>query len=410
VVNIALSGWPENFGNYVINMDSMFYAFASGASSLISLKIPDFPVGFGSQTTNMSYMFQDLAYQAYKLTLFQYPNFPVGFGSQAKTLRQMFDRSLLSTGVRNITIVFPAGFGQNTTTMYNMFTWVGGSGMTIDWSRTETFQSNANASGMFGNFSYGDGGLTLIFNTSKSAQTFAGKINSYDASKTTKIERSIVYFNTNGKFNVPEQEVSPSDKVIKPTNPKGYTFVNWYTNTDLTGTPFNFNTPINYNLTLYAVYTKNIEPAPQPVSVLTPTFATIKLLKIHAPITRFSVKKNKKVKFKYMLIYSNGMIKQNIKNIKYKKIGRKKVTIKAGNKRLKLVIRVVKRVVKSDGIKIIKVKSNSLIYIKIKSKDAAYYKFPKFSGKSKLNKYGIYTNKHQTIKIKWWGKSFKKKV
>jgi hypothetical protein len=144
--------------------------------------------------------------------------------------------------------------------------------------------------------------------------------------------------------------------------------------------------------------------------VPSPTPATINLTKIYTPINYFSIKKNKKVKFKYVLIYSNGTIKQKVKNLKYKKTGKKTFTIKVSNKRLKVVLRVKKTITKPIKVKVIKVKSIGKYFVKIKAKNDAYYKFPKYNGKSKLNKYGIYKVKKQTVKVKWWGRSFKKKV
>jgi uncharacterized repeat protein (TIGR02543 family) len=213
------------------------------------------------------------------------------------------------------------------------------------------------------------------------------------------IQRCVVKFNTDGASIVPDQYVIMGSTVKKPINPvkKGYRFNNW--SLDLLGfkIPFSFNIPILTNITLYATWVKN-----------TPKSASV--IKVYAPITHFSVIKNKTVKFKYVVLYSNNKIVNKTKKIKYKKIGKKKLTLKYKNKKLKLVIRVANKKVKPNGIKIIKVKSKKLYFLKIKSKDAAYYQFPKFNGKSKINKYGIYKIKKQTVKIKWWGKSFKKKI
>ena len=65
-----------------------------------------------------------------------------------------------------------------------------------------------------------------------------------------------VQFESNGGSAVESQTVSYGEKATKPANPtkSGYTFANWYEDSILV-TPFNFNTPITSDWTLYAKWT-----------------------------------------------------------------------------------------------------------------------------------------------------------
>lgn len=78
----------------------------------------------------------------------------------------------------------------------------------------------------------------------------------------------IVTFNSNGGSKVLEQSVTGGGKIVKPNNPSKnatlsteYTFLNWYTSLDngniLSNQPFDFDTIITDNLTLYAKWTEN---------------------------------------------------------------------------------------------------------------------------------------------------------
>ena len=77
----------------------------------------------------------------------------------------------------------------------------------------------------------------------------------------------IITFNSNGGSKVLEQSVIGGDKVVEPNNPSKnatlsteYTFLNWYTSLDngntLSNQPFDFDTVITENLTLYAKWTE----------------------------------------------------------------------------------------------------------------------------------------------------------
>jgi uncharacterized repeat protein (TIGR02543 family) len=56
---------------------------------------------------------------------------------------------------------------------------------------------------------------------------------------------------------VSNQTISHGSTATLPTPPTrtGYTFDNWYPNSNLTGDPYDFNSPITSNLTLYAKWT-----------------------------------------------------------------------------------------------------------------------------------------------------------
>jgi uncharacterized repeat protein (TIGR02543 family) len=63
----------------------------------------------------------------------------------------------------------------------------------------------------------------------------------------------VVTFNSNGGSNVPDQIVESGGTAARPANPiwSGYTFDNWYSDTDLT-TVYDFSAPVTENITLYA--------------------------------------------------------------------------------------------------------------------------------------------------------------
>ena len=75
-----------------------------------------------------------------------------------------------------------------------------------------------------------------------------------------------VTFNTMGGSYVQEQQLPRGQKAVRPDNPnkEGYTFDNWYTTIDL-DVVYDFNTPVNDNITLYANW--NEGPSPPPTSV-----------------------------------------------------------------------------------------------------------------------------------------------
>jgi uncharacterized repeat protein (TIGR02543 family) len=201
-----------------------------------------------------------------------------------------------------------------------------------------------------------------------------------------------------------------NDKVsIKASNKVGYTFNGWTSNNQsvtnqLKGKGINatFTMP-DSNITVTANYKKNIVPV------------NVKVTKVYSPITKFSVKKNKKVKIKYAILYSNNTIKQKTKTVKYNKTGKKTLTLKYQNKKLKLTIRVLNKTVKpKTNAKVTVTKANGLYFLKVKGKINAYYKFPKFSKVtgSPLYKWGIYfkSANNKKITVKWYGKALKKKI
>ena len=65
-----------------------------------------------------------------------------------------------------------------------------------------------------------------------------------------------VTFNTNGGSAVPSQTVKAGEQAVKPANPTkpSCNFAGWYTDAQLT-TQYNFNSPVNANITLYAKWT-----------------------------------------------------------------------------------------------------------------------------------------------------------
>lgn len=72
-----------------------------------------------------------------------------------------------------------------------------------------------------------------------------------------------VSFDSNGGSNVDDQTVSHDHTANEPNNPTkdNHSFVGWYLNPDLTGDPYDFNTPVTGDLTLYAKWQAVINPA-----------------------------------------------------------------------------------------------------------------------------------------------------
>ena len=66
-----------------------------------------------------------------------------------------------------------------------------------------------------------------------------------------------ITFNSNGGSSVSSQTVSYGDTISKPSNPTrdGYTFKYWSTSSS--GSEYNFNTTVNSNMTLYAIWEQN---------------------------------------------------------------------------------------------------------------------------------------------------------
>ncbi len=83
-----------------------------------------------------------------------------------------------------------------------------------------------------------------------------------DVTKQVTIRLSRLYYNTvsfykNSDELLSSQQVNVGEKIIKPANPTdtGHTFSFWSTSSDkAVAQPFNFNSPVNENITLYAIW------------------------------------------------------------------------------------------------------------------------------------------------------------
>ena len=77
----------------------------------------------------------------------------------------------------------------------------------------------------------------------------------------------LVTFETNGGSDVLSQNVEENQQVTEPTNPKktGYTFTGWYTDSILT-TPYDFDSPVTKEITLYAGWKKVSQVVTTPVN------------------------------------------------------------------------------------------------------------------------------------------------
>ena len=74
--------------------------------------------------------------------------------------------------------------------------------------------------------------------------------------KWTELEKYTVTFDTDGGSEISSKEVNEGEKVAKPSNPTkaGYIFKEW----QLNGKTYNFNSPVTKNITLKAVWTKEL--------------------------------------------------------------------------------------------------------------------------------------------------------
>ncbi|MGE7694313.1 InlB B-repeat-containing protein [Lysinibacillus sp. NPDC094177] len=79
-------------------------------------------------------------------------------------------------------------------------------------------------------------------------------------------------FDVDGGSAINSEKVKHGNKVTKPTNPtkSGYTFAGWYTDNKFE-TPFDFEKGITSDSTIYAKWTKNIDPTPGPGPAPDPT-------------------------------------------------------------------------------------------------------------------------------------------
>ena len=89
-----------------------------------------------------------------------------------------------------------------------------------------------------------------------------------------KLTQYKVTFDTNGGSSVATQTVLPGSKATQPGNPTkasdenyNYTFAGWYSNVGLTD-PYNFDTAVNSNITIYAKWNRTDRPANETIQNL----------------------------------------------------------------------------------------------------------------------------------------------
>ena len=88
-----------------------------------------------------------------------------------------------------------------------------------------------------------------------SAATSCSKGSNSDEPSEVESDKATVTFNTNGGSEIDAQELDKGDKASRPaTDPTkaGFVFAGWYTTAECTGDPFDFDTEINEDITLYA--------------------------------------------------------------------------------------------------------------------------------------------------------------
>ena len=94
---------------------------------------------------------------------------------------------------------------------------------------------------------------------------FVGKVDDVTcyANGVTPTVNYLVSFNTNGGSSIDPVAVADGGKVAQPTDPakEGYTFQGWYTDVDCTQA-YDFDTEVTADITLYAKWEKDTDPAP----------------------------------------------------------------------------------------------------------------------------------------------------
>lgn len=87
--------------------------------------------------------------------------------------------------------------------------------------------------------------------------------------KDEEISKYLIRFDTNGGNTIDNQIVSKNEKIEKPNDPQkeGYSFIEW----QLDGKRFDFNTAINKDITLVAIFEKNKEEVKPVETPTTPT-------------------------------------------------------------------------------------------------------------------------------------------
>lgn len=80
---------------------------------------------------------------------------------------------------------------------------------------------------------------------------------------TPTVEKYVVSFNTNGGSYIANQTIEAGNKAVRPTDPTrtGYTFDGWYSDSELK-TVFDFDSPINTNVIVYAKWVANNSEQP----------------------------------------------------------------------------------------------------------------------------------------------------
>ena len=101
------------------------------------------------------------------------------------------------------------------------------------------------------------------------------------SAEVTKLDTFTVTYMTNGGSEIESHKILQDRVLIKPADPakEGYTFAGWYSDAELT-TEYDFNTPVNADMTLYASWTVNStdNPSDKPTSEDLPLWVYIVIL------------------------------------------------------------------------------------------------------------------------------------
>jgi uncharacterized repeat protein (TIGR02543 family) len=120
----------------------------------------------------------------------------------------------------------------------------------VYYGSTATRPQNPTRNGYTFDNWYSNSGLTTVYNFSTPVTS---NITLYAKWNSNSGQTHIVTFISNGGSSVPNQTVNSGSTATRPQNPtrNGYTFVNWYSNSDLT-IVYNFSTPVTSSISLYA--------------------------------------------------------------------------------------------------------------------------------------------------------------
>jgi hypothetical protein len=336
--NVTKTGITINFNHAVIDnpqKTSMSHMFSCmGEENGDNVTIAGWGQGFGENTDDMSYMFEKMGARSSFMQYISIDDFPINFGKNITNASNMFEKMCYEA---NFAIFHADSSIQSDNGILE-------ANVILPKFPAE-FNANANMNNMFSNFM--DRSINSV-----SVLIDLSHIN-FNISSVKQITKNMFSDFEYGKY-------------------KG-----WYQERVAT-----LKIKCIPNLTSYfkSIYKGQI-------------IDSCLISKMYAPVTKFSVIKNKTINFRYG-ISKNGKIIVKTKRIKYNTLGIKKLTIKSQNKRLRLTIKVSDHKILPKKPKIKLIHRGNFYFVKLKNKNFATYSMPKFDkmANNPLYEYGIYKN------------------